>query len=155
MLLAPRHVERAKQIASLSRSLGFKTQLRSEVPDINAETAVYIADTMGEMGLWYSLSKVAFIGGSLAEKGGHNPVEAAQLNTFILHGPNTYNAAERYEQFSQAGICFLVNSHSDIIRETLRAQNLESKVQFDLNSLFDPENALNEAFNEIKLAINV
>ena len=85
LLLAPRHVERAKQIASLSRSLGFKTHLRSEVHDINAETTVYIADTMGEMGLWYSLSKVAFIGGSLAEKGGHNPVEAAQLNTYILH----------------------------------------------------------------------
>ena len=155
LLIAPRHVERAKQIANLSRSLGFKTQLRSEASDLNAETAVYIADTMGEMGLWYSLSKVAFIGGSLVEKGGHNPIEAAQFNTFILHGPNTYNAAERDEQFSQAGISFLVNSRSDIIRETLRAQNLKSKVQFDLSSLFDPENALNEAFNEIKLAINV
>ena len=155
LIIAPRHIERAKQIARLSSLLGFKTQLRSEEPEIKAETSVYIADTMGEMGLWYSLSTVAFIGGSLVEKGGHNPIEAAQFNTFILHGPNTYNAAERYEQFSQAGICFLVNSHSDIIRETLRAQNLESKVQFDLNSLFDPENALNEAFNEIKLVINV
>ena len=153
LLLAPRHVERAKQIASLSRSLGFKTQLRSEVPDINAETAVYIADTMGEMGLWYSLSKVAFIGGSLAEKGGHNPVEAAQLNNFILNGTKVYNAKEKYEQFRQAGICFLVDNHNDIVRETLRLQNLKRKFNLELNSLIDPDKALNEAFKEIKSAL--
>ena len=85
LLIAPRHIDRAKQIVRLSSSLGFKTQLRSEEPDIKAETAVYIADTMGEMGLWYSLTSVAFIGGSLVEKGGHNPIEAAQFNTYILH----------------------------------------------------------------------
>ena len=137
LLIAPRHIERAKKIARLSSLLGFKTQLRSEEPDIKAETSVYIADTMGEMGLWYSLSKVAFIGGSLAEKGGHNPVEAAQLNTFILHGPNVYNAKEKYEQFRQAGICFLVDNHNDIVRETLRLQNLKRKFNLELNSLID------------------
>ena len=77
LLIAPRHIESAKQIAKLSRSLGFNTQLRSEEPDIKKETAVYIADSMGEMGLWYSLTSVAFVGGSLVEKGGHNPLEAA------------------------------------------------------------------------------
>ena len=154
LIIAPRHVERAKQIARLSSLLGFKTQLRSEEPDIKAETAVYIADTMGEMGLWYSLTSVAFIGGSLVEKGGHNPVEVAQFNTYILHGPNTYNASERYEQLRQAGICFLVKNESEIVKETLRVQNFGRKFNFDLKSIFDPENALNEALNEIKLAVS-
>ena len=154
LIIAPRHIERAKQIARLSSLLGFKTQLRSEEPDIKAETAVYIADTMGEMGLWYSLTSVAFIGGSLVEKGGHNPVEVAQFNTYILHGPNTYNALERYEQLRQAGICFLVKNESELVKETLRVQNFGRKFNFDLKSIFDPENALNEALNEIKLAIS-
>ena len=78
LLIAPRHIERGKQIARLSRSMGFSTQLRSESANIRAETAVYIADTMGEMGTWYSLSRAAFIGGSLVDKGGHNPVEAVR-----------------------------------------------------------------------------
>ena len=151
LIIAPRHIERAKQIARLSSLLGFKTQLRSEEPDIKAETAVYIADTMGEMGLWYSLTSVAFIGGSLVEKGGHNPVEVAQFNTYILHGPNTYNASERYEQLRQAGICFLVKNERELVQETLRFQNFRRKSNFDLNSIFDPEYALNEALNEIKL----
>ena len=154
LIIAPRHIERAKQIARLSSLLGFKTQLRSEEPDIKAETAVYIADTMGEMGLWYSLTSVAFIGGSLVEKGGHNPVEVAQFNTYILHGPNTYNASERYEQLRQAGICFLVKNESELVKETLRVQNFGRKFNFDLKSIFDPENALNEALNEIKLAVS-
>ena len=154
LIIAPRHIERAKQIARLSSLLGFKTQLRSEEPDIKAETAVYIADTMGEMGLWYSLTSVAFIGGSLVEKGGHNPVEVAQFNTYILHGPNTYNALERYEQLRQSGICFLVKNESELVKEILRVQNSIRKFNFDLNSLSDPENALNEAFNEIKLAVS-
>ena len=151
LIIAPRHIERAKQIARLSSLLGFKTQLRSEEPDIKAETAVYIADTMGEMGLWYSLTSVAFIGGSLVEKGGHNPVEVAQFNTYILHGPNTYNASERYEQLRQAGICFLVKNERELVQETLRFQNFRRKSNFDLNSIFDPEYALSEALNEIKL----
>ena len=154
LLIAPRHIDRAKQIVRLSSSLGFKTQLRSEQSDIKAETAVYIADTMGEMGLWYSLTSVAFIGGSLVEKGGHNPIEAAQFNTYILHGPNTYNALERYEQLRQAGICCLVQDASELVKAILRIQNLRRKFNFDLNSIFDPENALNEALNEIKLVTN-
>ena len=151
LIIAPRHIERAKQIARLSSLLGFKTQLRSEEHDIKAETAVYIADTMGEMGLWYSLTSVAFIGGSLVEKGGHNPVEVAQFNTYILHGPNTYNASERYEQLRQAGICFLVKNERELVQETLRFQNFRRKSNFDLNSIFDPEYALSEALNEIKM----
>ena len=154
LLIAPRHIDRAKQIVRLSSSLGFKTQLRSEESDIKAETAVYIADTMGEMGLWYSLTSVAFIGGSLVEKGGHNPIEAAQFNTYILHGPNTYNALERYEQLRQAGICCLVQDASELVKAILRIQNLRRKFNFDLNSIFDPEYALNEALNEIKLVTN-
>ena len=109
---------------------------------------------MGEMGLWYSLTSVAFIGGSLVEKGGHNPVEVAQFNTYILHGPNTYNAFQRYEQLRQAGICFLVKNESELVKEILRVQNSKRKFNFDLNSIFDPENALNEALNEIKLVTN-
>ena len=61
------------------------------------------------------------------EKGGHKPTEVAQFNTNILHGPNTYNASERYEQLRQAGICFLVKNERELVQETLRFQNFRRK----------------------------
>ena len=88
------------------------------------------------------------------EKGGHNPIEAAQFNIYILHGPNTYNALERYEQLRQAGICCSVQDASELVKAILRVQNLRRKFNFDLKSIFDPEYALNEALNEIKLVTN-
>jgi 3-deoxy-D-manno-octulosonic-acid transferase len=67
---------------------------RKEMPD--ASTDIYIADTIGELGLLYRLAPVVFIGGSLIRHGGQNPIEAAKLGAAILHGPNVANFAEIY-----------------------------------------------------------
>ena len=154
LLIAPRHIDRGKNIARLSREIGFSTQLRSEKKELDKNTEVYVADTMGEMGLWYSLSKVAFVGGSLVEKGGHNPIEAAQFGTFVLHGSNIFNAKEKYEQLRKMGLCFQVAGEKEIVEQTLRLQN--SAVKFDpkLNLTIDNKKALSEAFLAIKLALN-
>jgi 3-deoxy-D-manno-octulosonic-acid transferase len=58
---------------------------------------------MGELGLWYRLASVSFVGGSLAPVGGHNPYEAAQLGSAILHGPNVANFAGIYDELDQVG----------------------------------------------------
>ena len=58
---------------------------------ITRETAIYIADTLGELGLFYRLARIAYIGGSMANQGGHNPLEAAQLGCAIVHGPDMAN----------------------------------------------------------------
>ena len=153
LLIAPRHIERGKQIARLSRSMGFSTQLRSESANIRAETAVYIADTMGEMGTWYSLSRAAFIGGSLVDKGGHNPVEAVQLNTFILHGPHIYNSEEKYDKLQKVGLCFQVFGEKDIVQQILRLQGSNKKLRFTLSALIDTQTALKEALSAINFVL--
>src|SRR4029077_4277522 len=60
---------------------------------VTEDTDVYLADTMGGLGLFYSLAGIAFIGGSLVAKGGHNPFEAARLDCAVLHGPHISNCA--------------------------------------------------------------
>ena len=153
LLIVPRHIERGKRIARLSRSMGFSTQLRSKSANIRAETTVYIADTMGEMGTWYSLSRAAFIGGSLVDKGGHNPVEAVQLNTFILHGPHIYNSEEKYDKLQEVGVCFQVSGEKDIVQQILRLQGSNKKLRLTLSALIDTQTALKEALSAINFAL--
>ena len=84
---------------------------------------------MGEMGLWYSLVKIAFIGGSLVEKGGHNPVEAAQLGVVTLHGPLIFNSRDKYEKFNSEGISYEICNAEDIVDRfnSLSAKELVTK----------------------------
>jgi len=91
MLLVPRHADRGDAIAKLLGEQGLYVAQRSrgEIPD--SETEVFLADTMGELGLFYRLSEIAFVGGSLVPHGGQNPLEPARLDAAILHGPYMQN----------------------------------------------------------------
>ena len=73
---------------------------RGELPD--AATDIYVADTVGELGLVYRLAPIVFIGGSLVRHGGQNPIEPAKLGAAILHGPHVWNFAEIYAALDQA-----------------------------------------------------
>ncbi len=103
MILAPRHPERGPQIAQDLRNAGWNVAVRSEGADPEPATQIYLADTLGEMGLWYRLAPVTFLGGSLVDIGGHNPFEPAALGSAIVHGPYVHSAAEIYERLAQAG----------------------------------------------------
>lgn len=103
LILVPRHTERARDIASLARARGFKTALRSNGDLVVPDTDVYIADTMGELGLWYRAAPVSFVGGSLAAVGGHNPYEPALLGSAVVHGPHVGNFKSIYDQLDGAG----------------------------------------------------
>jgi len=102
-ILAPRHPERGGGIAALlaGQGLALARRSRGEVP--GPETQVWLADTLGEMGLWLRLAPVAFIGGSIAARGGHNPFEPAALGAVILHGPSSGNFAPAYAALAAAG----------------------------------------------------
>ncbi len=102
-IIAPRHPDRGAQIAGLVIARGLEVASRSlgELPD-NA-TAVYIADTIGEMGLWYRLATLTFLGGSLVPHGGQNPVEAAKLGAPVLHGPHVDNFKVIYQEMDEEG----------------------------------------------------
>ncbi len=95
-LIAPRHPERGAAIADIAKAAGLTVALRSHGALPGRATDIYIADTMGELGLIYRLASVVFVGGSLVRHGGQNPIEPAQLGAAILHGPHVWNFAEIY-----------------------------------------------------------
>lgn len=102
LLIAPRHPERGAGIVQIASAAGFKSAVRSfgELPAASAD--VYVADTLGELGLIYRLAPIVFIGGSLITHGGQNPIEAAKLGAVILHGPHVDNFAEIYSALDNA-----------------------------------------------------
>jgi 3-deoxy-D-manno-octulosonic-acid transferase len=102
-VLAPRHPERGGAIAALLAGQGLSVARRSGGETPGAATDVWLADTMGEMGLWLRLAPVSFIGGSIAPLAGHNPFEAMALGSAILHGPETGNFAPAYAALDAAG----------------------------------------------------
>ncbi len=92
-IIVPRHPARGETIGTMLRAQGLRIARRARGASVTAETDIYLADTMGELGLFYRLAGIAFIGGSLVAKGGHNPFEAARLGCAILHGPDMSNCA--------------------------------------------------------------
>jgi 3-deoxy-D-manno-octulosonic-acid transferase len=101
-LIAPRHPERGPGVVELASAAGLKAALRSRGEQPEAAIDIYVADTMGELGLIYRLAPIVFIGGSLIRHGGQNPIEAAKLGAAILHGPHVRNFAEIYAALDAA-----------------------------------------------------
>jgi 3-deoxy-D-manno-octulosonic-acid transferase len=101
-LIAPRHPQRGASVVELATAAGLKTALRSRGEIPAADTDIYVADTMGELGLIYRLAPVVFVGGSLVHHGGQNPIEPAKLGAAIVHGPHVANFAEIYEALDAA-----------------------------------------------------
>jgi 3-deoxy-D-manno-octulosonic-acid transferase len=102
-VIAPRHPARGAEIAESLRRRGLRVSRRSESQPIDPRTDIYLADTLGELGLLYRIAGLAFIGGSTGRAGGHNPLEAALLDCAILHGPDMANAAAMAEALRAAG----------------------------------------------------
>ncbi len=112
-IIVPRHVERGNAIAMLCGTR--PTRRRASGDEPAPDTAVYIADTMGELGLFYRLTAFAFVGGSLVRHGGQNPLEPARLNCAVLAGPHTFNFNSAYEAIFRAQGLGLVTSSRDIV----------------------------------------
>ncbi|MBN9247486.1 MAG: DUF374 domain-containing protein [Hyphomicrobium sp.] len=116
-IIVPRHPERGGGLAASLGGLGLRTQLRtrSYTPDSNTE--IYVADTIGELGTFYSISPVALVGGSLVEHGGQNPIEAVRLGSCVLTGPFTHNFRDAYTALFREGGAVEVRSSDDIARQ--------------------------------------
>lgn len=102
LILAPRHPERADDIVRMIEATGLRHARRSTGGQLIRDTQVYLADTLGEMGLWYRLAPASFVGGSLVPVGGHNPFEPAALGSAIIHGPHVHNFQDVYARLSAA-----------------------------------------------------
>ncbi len=109
-IIIPRHNLRGEAIVSLARNAGLTIARRSLAEIIFPNTACYIADTMGEMGLFYRLSPIVFVGGSLVAHGGQNPFEPARLNCAICYGPHMQNFNEFCEALEQRHATYKINN---------------------------------------------
>jgi 3-deoxy-D-manno-octulosonic-acid transferase len=115
-IIAPRHPPRADEIAEILQRQGLRVSRRSRNEPIAADTCIYLADTLGELGLFYRIAGVAYIGGSIGGIGGHNPLEAALLDCAILHGPDMANAAGMAEALRAAGASEVVTDAAALAR---------------------------------------
>ncbi|MEO1493739.1 MAG: 3-deoxy-D-manno-octulosonic acid transferase [Pseudomonadota bacterium] len=106
LILAPRHPERGEAVAALCKDAGMEADRRSLDTRVRhgrtLRGAVLLADTLGEMGLWYSLAPVTFVGGSLVAKGGHTPFEPIAAGSAVLHGSHVENFAPAYRALGGA-----------------------------------------------------
>ena len=152
LIIVPRHPNRGKKICSDLRNLGWQVSLRSGGEKINNYTEIYIADTFGEMGLWYRISSISFLGGSMTEVGGHNPFEPATLGSAILHGPHVWSAAEAYEELGKVKASLQVKNPEELSQAIVDLLNPDTnasmaKSAWDLSS--KEAEASSQALNEI------
>ena len=101
-LIAPRHPDRGEAVLRQLEAQGLVCALRSRGDAISSGTAVYVCDTIGELGLFYRLAGVVFVGKSFVGGGGQNPIEPARLACAILHGPMVANFADAYTALDDA-----------------------------------------------------
>lgn len=93
-IIIPRHPSRGKELVKELRDIGLEVAQRSKGEKIQKSTDIYLVDSMGELGLFYRLCDVAFIGGTFSPIGGHNPIEAVLLDCAVIWGPHTHKQAE-------------------------------------------------------------
>jgi 3-deoxy-D-manno-octulosonic-acid transferase len=126
-IIAPRHPERGPAIAEWLQSQGVAAMRRAvgELPTRACE--IYIADTLGELGTLYRLASVAFVGGSLVDHGGHNPIEAVRHGAVVITGPHWQNFKDTYEALIEHGGAVVVRSAAELAEAVapLLADNAE------------------------------
>ena len=101
-IIVPRHPARGESIAEIAKDAGLVVAQRSRREQPMPDIGVYVADTLGELGLFYRIAPIVFMGGSLASHGGQNPIEAIRLGAAVLHGPHVWNFAEIYAMLDAA-----------------------------------------------------
>jgi 3-deoxy-D-manno-octulosonic-acid transferase len=102
-VIVPRHPARAAAVAGDLSQAGLRVALRSRGDAVTADTDIYLADTMGELGLFYRIAEIAVVGNSFGHDGGHNPLEPAQLDCAVLFGPGMANFQAVVDEMIAAG----------------------------------------------------
>lgn len=119
LIIVPRHPERGSEIASAYGLHGHQIGLASERSTPAAGDEIFVADTLGELGLYYRAAPIVFVGGSLVPHGGQNLIEPAQLDSAIIHGPHVTNFAEIAADLRAAGATRTVNTSEALAEEVL------------------------------------
>ena len=119
-ILIPRHTNRSNTIINDLKNIELNTVTRSSSKKINKDTDIYLVDTYGEASMFYELSNITFVGGSIINHGGQNPLEPARLGNYIMHGPNIQNFKEVYKLLKNLNISAEVNSVSKMQKTIIK-----------------------------------
>lgn len=125
-IIIPRHIDRIEKIIELMNKNQLKVIRHSSNKNINKNTDIYLVDTYGEASNFYDLSNVCFMGGSIINHGGQNPLEPARLGNYILNGPNIGNFKEIYEFLSKNNMS-ITTSNLDKIQKIIE-KKLNKKI---------------------------
>lgn len=117
-IIVPRHSHRGDAIADDLRKLELNVAQRSKGDNITDDTNIYLADTMGELGIFYRIASIVFVGGSLVPHGGQNPLEPARLDCAIILGPHMENFPAITADFIRNDACIRVQNKAEL-QETL------------------------------------
>jgi len=118
-IIVPRHPERRGNIAKTCELMNLETVFRGDTKNLPTDdTAIYVADTLGELGTFYALSDIAMIGRSFSDDGGggHNPIEAAQLGCSVMTGPNIQFQEQLFNEMFIANAAYQMDDKSDLLR---------------------------------------
>ena len=118
VIIAPRHPERREEIIRILQKQQLTFALRSRQDTVSDDTAVYLADSLGEMETWYASCDAAIIGGSFLPYGGQNPIEAMQAGVATVIGPHTDNYAKIVRRARNANALWQVTDANDAIVKT-------------------------------------
>ena len=127
-IIIPRHVHRTNEIKKKINEIGLNVVQRSSNIKITKKTDIYLVDTYGETKKFYKISKTVFLGGSLVNHGGQNPIEPARLQSTIIHGTYTHNFKEVYKLLDDNKISHKVKNISELTKLVDKSiSNLKNK----------------------------
>ena len=118
LVIAPRHPEQFDKVAVLLNDSPLSFSRRSQNNYQNEQ--VLLGDTLGELQCLYGMANISYIGGSLIERGGHNPLESAAFSVGVLSGPHTYNFNHVYPELIKLGGCILVNDVTSLTEQLIK-----------------------------------
>ena len=118
LMIAPRHPERFEEIYKLMEHEGLKCDKRSNKADFNSSDVILL-DTMGELAKLFSITYIAFIGGSFTQTGGHNPLEACIWGKPVISGPIVFNFKDVYKIASEKKCAVIVNTKEELEVEVM------------------------------------
>lgn len=153
-IIAPRHPNRGEEIAAEISKIDLTTALRSKDENITQKTDVYIANTIGEMGLWYDVANIVFIGGSLIPHGGQNFIEPSRVRDAVIVGPHMHNFSDAMARAKKADAVIQISDTlelEEIVSELLANESLlEAKRSLAYNWAVSETKVLDGIMDKIK-----
>lgn len=147
-IIIPRHIHRVQDIAKDIQSLNLKTIIRTSKQKIKPDTDIYLVDTYGETKKFFNISKTTFIGGSLTNHGGQNPIEPARFGLNIIHGPHVRNFRDIFKFFANKKISHKIKNHNELFKVSQKLLTKNNKIKLNLRKIGN--SILKETVIEIK-----